>query len=68
MGPSYAATANGFHVRVDHASYAAGAAILKSTTSFDDFVMALQHGAVVLNIHTNTEHDGEISGEVKPAA
>lgn len=66
MGPAYTARPDGFHVQVSHYAYADGAAILKSDTSFDDFVAALQHGAVVLNIHTNDEHDGEISGEVTP--
>ena len=67
MGPAYTATAKGFHVEVKGYKYDAGAALLHSTATFDDFLMSLQHGGIVLNIHTNTEHDGEISGEVVPA-
>ncbi len=44
-----------------------GAALRKPDSTFDDFVASLEHGAVVLNIHTNTEHDGESSYEVVPA-
>src|SRR5262249_14504299 len=68
MGPSYAATAKGFHVATHAAPYAAGAAIVKTDASFEAFVAAMQSGRVVLNIHTDTEHDGEISGEVVPAS
>lgn len=68
MGPAYSPTAKGFHVSLKGYAYAAGAAALHSDASFDDFVSALQNGQVVLNIHTNAEHDGEISGEVVPAA
>jgi hypothetical protein len=62
-GPGYAATPQGFQVVM-----AAGAALLKSKTPFEDFVASLQHGAVVLNIHTNAQPDDEISGDVVPAA
>ncbi|MBS0411016.1 MAG: CHRD domain-containing protein [Proteobacteria bacterium] len=68
MGPAYSPTAKGFHVDLKGYAYAAGAAALHSDASFDDFVSAMQNGQVVLNIHTNAEHDGEISGEVVPAA
>jgi len=68
MGPAYSATARGFHVSLKGYAYASGAATLHSDASFDDFVAAMQNGQVVLNIHTNAEHDGEISGEVVPSA
>ena len=44
--------------------YAAGAAILKSTLSFDAFIEAMSSGTVVLNIHTDKFGNGEISGKV----
>jgi hypothetical protein len=61
-GPTYAPAAGGFTVRVKGYPYATGAAVLKSTISFDQFVAALDSGDVVLNIHTDKFHDGEISG------
>ncbi|MGA0601643.1 CHRD domain-containing protein [Caulobacter sp. KR2-114] len=67
MGPAYSPTPHGFHVAMQAYPYAAGAALLKSGVSFDDFLASMQGGQVVLNIHTNAEHDGEISGEVVPA-
>lgn len=67
MGPAYSPTPKGFHVVMTAYPYAAGAALLKSDVSFDDFLASMQRGEVVLNIHTNAEHDGEISGEVVPA-
>ena len=67
MGPAYTPRGDGFHVAMSHFDYAKGAALLHSDTSFDDFIAALRNGAVVLNIHTNAEHDGEISGDVVPA-
>lgn len=68
MGPSYTATADGFRVVVKGAAYAQAAALVKSDVSFDDFLMSMKMGAVVLNIHTEADHDGEISGEVTPVA
>jgi hypothetical protein len=67
MGPSYAETKDGFTLSVKNYPYAEGAKILKSTTSFNDFVTALKTGAIVMNIHTDKFHDGEISGLVKVA-
>jgi len=67
MGPAYAPTPKGFRVVMKAYPYVQGAALLKSDVSFDDFVASMQGGQVVLNIHTNAEHDGEISGEVVPA-
>lgn len=65
-GATYTATPNGFRVLVKGYGYAQGAALVKSTTSFDDFVKSLEHGAIVLNIHTDRATDGEISGTMKP--
>lgn len=68
MGPAaYTPTAKGFHVAMKAYPYATGAALLKSDVSFDDFLASMRDGDVVLNIHTNAEHDGEISGQVVPA-
>jgi hypothetical protein len=67
MGPSYAATASGFHVEVQHVDYAQAAALVHSTLAFEDFVSAMNDGLIVLNIHSNANHDGEISGPVLPA-
>ena len=66
MGPSYAETPKGFRVRVKHFAYADAAALLKSDVTFEAFVMSMEHGEIVLNIHTNQDQDGEISGEVVP--
>lgn len=66
-GPTYTATAKGFRVVVKGYPYAEGAALVKSATSFDDFVASLEHGSIVMNIHTDRATDGEISGTMKPA-
>jgi hypothetical protein len=67
-GPAYAPTAKGFHVEMKDTPYAQGAKAVNSRASFDDFVASLQAGRIVLNIHTNAHTDGEISGDVVPAA
>lgn len=67
FGPSYVETKDGFVLTVNNYPYAEGAKILSSSVSFDDFVKALNGGAIVMNIHTNAFHDGEISGQVKAA-
>ena len=63
-GPDYKATKNGMRVTTKNHEYAAGAALLKSTLTFDDFVAAMQGGLIVLNIHTDAFNPGEISGRV----
>jgi hypothetical protein len=65
-GASYAGTVDGFRIVEKDYPYAIGAASVKSDTSFDDFVAAMEQGKIVLNIHTNAQTDGEISGEVVP--
>ncbi len=67
MGPSYAETKEGFTLTVKDYPYAEGAKILESNVTFDGFLAAMKSGEVVLNIHTNKYHDGEISGLVKVA-
>jgi len=67
MGSAYAATADGFTYTRAGYSYPEGAAILKSTVSFDAFVAAMKGDAVVFNVHTEAFKDGEISGAVMPA-
>jgi hypothetical protein len=61
-GPNYTATAKGFSVRMTNYPYATGASVLKSDVSFDKFLADLDSGDVVLNIHTETFPNGEISG------
>ena len=63
-GEGYRATANGLHVTMKDYDYAAGAALLKSTLTFDGFVAALRSGLVILNVHTDKFNPGEISGTV----
>jgi len=64
FGPSYASTKTGFQVRVADFSYVEGAGLLRSNVTFEDFLAALDAGRVVVNVHTNAFHDGEISGAV----
>ena len=67
-GPGYAATATGFHAEEKALPYAEGARRVNSRASFDDFVSSPEAGRIVLNIHTNKFTEGEISGDVIPAA
>jgi hypothetical protein len=64
FGPDYRATPAGMAVAMKDYDYAVGAALLKSTLSFDDFVAAMKGGQIVLNIHTDKFNPGEISGLV----
>jgi len=64
FGPDYRATPSGLAVTMKDYDYVAGAALLKSTLSFDDFVAAMKGGLIVLNIHTDKFNPGEISGLV----
>ncbi len=64
FGTSYLPTAKGLHVTMTDYDYVAGAALLKSTLSFEDFVAAMKGGLIVLNIHTDKFNPGEISGTV----
>ena len=64
-GASYQPTEDGLRVTVKDYDYAAGAALLKSTLTFDAFVEALRSGLVILNVHTDKFNPGEISGKVK---
>lgn len=63
-GPDYRETSNGMHVTMNGYDYVAGAKLLKSDLSFDDFVAAMQSGLVILNVHTDAFNPGEISGRV----
>lgn len=63
-GSNYKAVKNGMRVTTNHYDYAAGAALLKSTLTFDDFVAAMRGGLITLNIHTDAFNPGEISGRV----
>ena len=66
FGPNYKATKTGFHVSMRDYDYAAGAALLNSGETFDEFVNALNAGRIILNVHTDKFPDGEISGKVMP--
>jgi hypothetical protein len=66
FGLGYRPTADGMHVTTKDYDYDAGAALLKSTLTFDDFVAGMDEGLIVLNIHTDTFNPGEISGLVVP--
>ena len=66
FGLGYRPTAQGLHVSMKDYDYVAGAALLKSTLSFDDFVAGMKGGLIVLNIHTDKYNPGEISGLVVP--
>jgi hypothetical protein len=64
FGPDYRPTANGLHVNMKNYDYVVGAALLKSTLSFEDFVAGMKNGLIVLNVHTDKFNPGEISGLV----
>ena len=63
-GPSYHSLPHGLHVKMVRYDYDAGAKLLNSTLSFDDFVAAMKGGLVILNVHTDKFNPGEISGKV----
>lgn len=65
FGADYHATKHGLRVTMRDYDYVAGAKLLNSTLSFDDFVAAMKTGLIVLNIHTDKFNPGEISGTVK---
>ena len=64
-GADYQPTKRGFRVTMKDYDYEAGAKLLKSTLSFDDFVAAMRSGLVILNVHTDAFNPGEISGRVQ---
>jgi len=66
FGSDYHATKWGLKVRMRNYDYVAGAALVKSTLSFDDFVAGMKNGLIVLNVHTDQFNPGEISGLVVP--
>lgn len=66
-GATYTETNDGFSLSVSDYSYADGAAVLRSTVTFDQFLASLGSDFVYLNIHTDLVNDGEISGRLAPA-
>ncbi|HEX8535256.1 MAG TPA: CHRD domain-containing protein [Allosphingosinicella sp.] len=64
-GADYRATKKGLRVTMKDYDYEAGARLLKSTLTFDDFVAAMRSGLVILNVHTDAFNPGEISGRVE---
>ena len=65
-GANYHPRPAGMRVTMKDYDYVAGAALLKSTLSFDDFVAGMSGGLIVLNVHTDKYNPGEISGLVVP--
>ena len=63
-GATYHATSDGFRIVSRDYDYAAGAKLLESTLSFEDFVAAMKAGKVILNVHTDKFNPGEIGGKV----
>ena len=63
-GATYHATKDGFRIVSRDYDYAAGAQLLNSALSFEDFVAAMQAGKVILNVHTDRFNPGEIGGRV----
>lgn len=63
-GASYQPTPRGLQVTMKDYDYAAGARLLKSTLTFDQFVEAMKSGLVILNVHTDAFNPGEISGRI----
>ena len=66
-GPNYAASADGFTVRMERYPYAQGAAALQSNQTFEQFVAAMDSGSVELNVHTDAYPQGQINGFITPA-
>ena len=64
FGPAFQPTPEGFTVTTGAVPYAQGAKTLGLTTSFEDFVAAMDAGVIVVNIHTDAHNVGEISGQV----
>jgi hypothetical protein len=67
FGPTYSPTPAGFKVESPGAAYAASAKLVNTQATFEEFVASMQSGRIVMNIHTNVQPDGEISGDVVPA-
>ena len=65
-GPDYQPTKTGFRVTMRGYDYAAGAKLINTGATFDEFVNGLRGQRIVLNVHTDKFPDGEISGTVKP--
>ena len=65
-GPDYRATSKGFRVTMRGYDYAAGAKLINSGASLDEFVNGLRGQRIVLNVHTDKFPNGEISGTVMP--
>jgi hypothetical protein len=63
-GPNYTATKTGFRVTMRGYDYEAGAKLINTGATFDEFVNGLRGGRIVLNVHTDKFPDGEISGKM----
>ena len=66
FGADYRATKTGFRVTMRGYDYAAGAKLINTGASFDEFVNAMRGQRVVLNVHTDKFPNGEIGGTVMP--
>jgi hypothetical protein len=60
----YRATSRGIKVKMRDYDYVAGAKVVGSTLSFDDFLAGMKSGLIILNVHTDAHNPGEISGLV----
>ena len=67
FGTDYATTAVGFRVHQPPMTYAQGATLLGSSTTFEQFMASMDAGDVIVNVHTDAFHDGESSGVVTRA-
>jgi hypothetical protein len=65
-GPDYRVTKTGFRITMRGYDYAAGAKLINSGASLDEFVNGLRGQRIVLNVHTDKFPNGEISGTVMP--
>jgi len=63
-GADYRATTHGIRVKMRDYDYVAGAKVVGSTLSFDDFLAGMKSGLIILNVHTDAHNPGEISGLV----
>lgn len=64
FGVGYRATPNGLRATMADYDYVAGAKLLNSSLSFEDFVAGMKQGLIILNVHTDKFNGGEISGVV----
>ena len=62
-GAAYKATPSGFRVSIRGYDYAAGAKLINSSATLDEFVNGLRGQRIALDVHTDKFPNGEISGK-----